>query len=527
MQRVKRCLKGFARDQNLKPAPRSRRRRSNAETAEHTKKDFVARTGLALLIAATLLPRQAAAHIGSPDVFLDGRAGPYRVLVTVRPPYAVPGVADVEILTTSPDVKRVRIVPLPLSGAGAQFAPVPDVAAPAPDDPRLFVGHLWMMTAGAWQVRITIEGDRGEGSLAVPVPTLPQATLAMTVAIRGLLFALMLLLCAGFIAIVSAMVREARLDEGETPGAAARRRGRIAAGVAACITVAAVFFGNWWWTAEASSYSRYVYKPLQANPVVTPDGRLRLELRDPGWIATRRLDDLVTDHGHLMHLFVVSPALDRLWHLHPDEVKTGAFERQLPEMPAGDYALFADLVHATGLSETVTGTLSIAAMHGVPLAGDDSSWSESEPTVGVARRNADEEDRSENMIDGGRIVWIRDATPLVTKRLTMFTFRVEDAGGQPAADLELYMGMPGHAVFVKRDRRVFAHVHPSGSAPMAAMEIAMPAGGSSDPHPQHAPSVPATVSFPYGFPEPGDYRIFVQVKRRGRIHTGAFDASVR
>ena len=66
---------------------------------------------------------RAAAHIGSPDVFLDGTAGPYRVLVTVRPPYAVPGVADVEILTTSSDVKEVRIVPLPLSGPGAQFAP--------------------------------------------------------------------------------------------------------------------------------------------------------------------------------------------------------------------------------------------------------------------------------------------------------------------------------------------------------------------------------------------------------------------
>ena len=38
-------------------------------------------------------------------------------------------------------------------------------------------------------------------------------------------------------------------------------------------------------------------------------------------------------------------------------------------------------------------------------------------------------------------------------------------------DLELYMGMPGHAMFVRRDRRVFAHVHPSGSAPMAALEI--------------------------------------------------------
>ena len=57
---------------------------------------------------------------------------------------------------------------------------------------------------------------------------------------------------------------------------------------------------------------------------------------------------------------------------------------------------------------------------------------------------------------------------------------------------------------------------------MAALQIAMP---SSDPHAGHN-AAPSTVSFPYGFPEPGDYRIFVQVKRSGAVQTGVFDVSV-
>ena len=38
--------------------------------------------------------------------------------------------------------------------------------------------------------------------------------------------------------------------------------------------------------------------------------------------------------------------------------------------------------------------------------------------------------------------------------------------------------------------------------------------------------LPATVTFPYGFPRPGEYRIFVQVKRGGTIETAVFNAQV-
>jgi hypothetical protein len=460
------------------------------------------RTLLLLVAAAATFSPPLLAHIGSPDVFLEGMAGPHRIFVTIRPPYAIPGVADVEVLTTDDDAREVRIVPLPLTGPGAQFAPVPDVATRSSGDPRLFTGQLWMMTAGAWQVRVTVVGHRVTGELSVPVPTLPHATLAMNPGLGVLLSGLMLLLCAGFVAIVAAVVREAGVEPGSAITQLRRRRGRLAGTIAAVFVAAVVFLGNMWWGAEATAYARYVYKPLEAEPRVE-DGRLQIDLRDPGWLLSRRLDDLVADHGHPMHLFVVSPGLDRLWHLHPRELRTGTFEHPLPPMPAGRYELFADLVHRSGISETVTASFDTGALEGVPLAGDDSAW----PAPAA-----------------GRIIWEQEGHPLTARQLTRFTFRVEDGHGQPAHDLELYMGMPGHAVFVRKDRGVFAHVHPSGSAPMAAVQLATAAGSPS--HADHSQALPPVVSFPYGFPQPGEYRIFVQIKRAGRVETAAFDAQV-
>jgi len=482
---------------------------------------------LLALVLLVAVPRIASAHVGSPDVFVDTQAGPYRLFVTVRPPNAIPGNAEVEIVAPDGGIDRLRVAPLPLTGPGARFAPAPDVAAPAPGQTNVFTANLWMMSAGAWQVRIDAEGSRGAGAAAVPVPTLPQTTLRMNRALGALLAVLLALLASGLVAIVAAVARDATLPAGAVPDARAQRRGRLVGTIAAAVVAAVVVLGDWWWTAEAANYSRYVYKPLTADTSVSREGILSLSLRDPGWISLRRVDDLVPDHGHAMHLFVVSPSLDRLWHLHPQERTPGKFEQSLPRLDAatldgGRYDMFADVVHASGISETVTATLAGSGVGGHDLEGDDSAWRLERPLASD----------TSPLAGGGRMVRAHGREPLHPRTLTLLTFRVEDADGAPAGDLELYMGMPGHAIIIRRDRSVFAHVHPSGSAPMAAMETgqrALAAASGTPPpmeHQHHVAALPPTITFPYGFPVVGDYRIFVQVKRHGNIETGAFDVPV-
>ncbi len=218
-----------------------------------------------LLLSLLLLigmSTEALAHVGSPDVYYEGDAGPYKLFVTVRPPEAIPGVADLQIRAEVNDIKQLRIVPLPLTGEGARFAPVPDVATPLPEDPQTFSGHLWMMTAGAWQVRILAEGARGPGEMSVPVPTLPQRTRGMQAALVALLVVLLAVLLLGLISIAGAAAGEAKLEPGQNPTAEMTKQARRVMAVTALFLLLAVIGGARWWQVEAARYDEYIYRPL-------------------------------------------------------------------------------------------------------------------------------------------------------------------------------------------------------------------------------------------------------------------------
>jgi hypothetical protein len=515
-----------------------------------------------LLPLFLLAAASAFAHVGSPDVFYESNAGPYKLLVTIRTPTVIPGVAQIEVRDASNEVERMRIVPTPLTGPGAKFAPIPDVAQRSKDDPHFFTGSLWMMTAGSWQVRVTAEGAKGTGQLSVPVPALASSTKRMQGPIGIVLAFLGVFLLVGAVSIVGAGVRESQLEPGVVPDAAHVRRSWYVMIATAALLVVAIYFANSWWNSEATRYDRYIFKPLQMSATLESGDRLTLRLSDPGWLRMRKVDDLIPDHNHLMHLYVISlPNMDRVWHLHPELVEsspapapkfaanarpeTRAFlsaeesngeavlSQNLPPMPAGRYALYGDIVHSDGLPETLVTELNLPAVAGHPLQGDDAGGSG--PPISAADFNR----TVAQLPDGWRMVWDRDPGPLHARRATSFRFRLEDAQGKPAQDMELYMGMPGHAAFVRDDRSVFAHIHPSGSVPMASLGLTQNSGGDASMagmshgmmgHNMMGHSMtealPAEVSFLYGFPKPGDYRIYVQVKHGGTVETGVFDARV-
>src|SRR5207249_365252 len=79
--------------------------------------------------------------------------------------------------------------------------------------------------------------------------------------------------------------------------------------------------------------------------------------------------------------------------------------------------------------------------------------------------------------DGGRMVWEQAGLALKAGQISWFRFRIEDAQHKPAEGLEPYMGMAGHAEFVRSDLSVFAHIHPAGSVPMASLMMAQKDSG--------------------------------------------------
>src|SRR5258708_35529388 len=115
-----------------------------------------------------LVPLSLFAHVGSPDVYYQGQAGPYTVQITIRPPQVIPGVAAIEVRGISAGISQGEILPLQMVGPGAKLAPTADEAHGLSNDPQLFTGKLWIMERGSWKVQIRLDASKGKVEPSVP-----------------------------------------------------------------------------------------------------------------------------------------------------------------------------------------------------------------------------------------------------------------------------------------------------------------------------------------------------------------------
>jgi hypothetical protein len=458
-------------------------------------------------------------HVGSKDVFETVDAGPYRLFVTVRPPTVIPGVAEVEVRVSGAGAAALQITPLPLTGEASKHPPSADKMTVSKDDPAFFTGGVWLMATGSWQVRFEVDGAAGRQVASVAVPAVAISTLKMERGMGLALAALGLFLFVAMAGLVAAAVREARLAPTVAPDEERRRRGLSAMAIAVVVMGLMVWGGAKWWNVEAADYAGHVFRPLQSSAQLNGsvlDLMVTAIAPEPSRGSKGRSNqDFLADHGKLIHLYAIrQPEMDVALHLHPEMVAAGDFRMTLPPMPAGRYTLFGDVVHASGFPETLVTTLEVPAGTGVgALRADDALATPAPVSAGVMGTTY-------KLPDGYSMVWDAPASLTATTAYT-FRFRLLGQDGRPASGMEPYLGMAGHAAFVKADGTVFAHTHPDGSAAMPAMDLAN-AGMGSMPM-----TVGAEVGFPYGFPTAGRYRIFVQMKHAGVVETGVFDAVVQ
>jgi len=532
-----------------------------------------------------LMPLTVLGHVGSPNVFFDGHAGPYPVRVIIRPPAALPGIAQVDVRVNDGTVTNVFLQAAAWD-SGAEGASTLVRATHVAGETNLFNAALWLLRSGSYSVRVEVEGAQGKGTAVVPLNAAAFQAPKMSPLMIGGLVLIGAIVFAAAVWLTGAAARDSTLAPGALPMPHDRNRAHIAALTSAFLIFGVIYAcAMRWQSMDREFRNNALYKPLPVTATIRTNGDLRLlhlaSTRDG--VGPNNWDTLVADHGKLMHLFLLrEPDLNAFAHLHPVRRDANNFEGVLPSLPQGSYQLYAEVTHENGLSETLIASLPVPAAAGAPpqlmnasnmlnevvclsvvpsatnspfaLDADD-SWH-----IGQSSGQANDA----QLMGGGKMRFQGDGK-LIANRETSLRFSVFNADGTPAV-VQPYMGMLGHAVVRRSDGAVFTHLHPVGTISMAAQEMlsrrepgtsaeriatssspSRATNGSAGPATNGSPgrtingspgraatgdpiattsSSTNEVAFPYAFPRPGNYRLWVQVRTAGRVLTGVFDVDV-
>jgi hypothetical protein len=532
------------------------------------------------------------AHVGSPGVIYQGKAGPYTIMVNINPPDVIPGTATASVYIDNQLVSHVYMQPVYWS-VGDKGSPKADEAFLVKGTPGQYQGVIWLMQSGIASIRITIDGPLGKGSTIIPVMANSTAQRTMPASLDWLLAGLGFLLVIFMVTTIGASVTDGMQEPGADQQYSTNKK-YWAMAVATVVLLMILYGGSYWWNSWANRYSRFMYKsPLTHSSVLMNGSQMVLHLNiDTAWTRKnqRYMSFLVPDHGKLMHLFLIKQGTDDVFaHLHPSRIDSVDYEVKLPDLPEGSYLVFGDVVRWSGFTETFKDTVFIPKKFEKPITPkmlytnsgtlfrdpDDtyiitnSVNDNKNPLTGKISIVCGKPGTEMKLSDGSTATWQHVAnTPFEANQIYPLTFLIKDPSGKPAK-LQPYMGMTGHAVVMKYDGSVYVHLHPVGTYSMASQDIIQSRINSNG----KIPSLPdakhfrdsidqvitkiramtedernaylnvgmkdmkgmampgmsndGLVAFPYAFPSPGNYRIWVQTKRDGKILNSAFDAVVQ
>ena len=212
------------------------------------------------------------------------------------------------------------------------------------------------------------------------------------------------------------------------------------------------------------------------RPVDAPAGQFAFQVTGPDNRAVTAYD---VAHDKRMHLIVARRDLSGFRHVHPDLAPDGTWRVDTPLAGPGQWRAFADFTPTGGEPLTLGVDLTVpGALTERPLPAPATSTT----------------------VDGYTVTLAGEPQPGRTSPLTLTISR----NGQPVTDLEPYLGAYGHLVALRRGDLAYLHVHPEGA----------PGDGRTRPGPD--------VTFFAEVPSVGSYRLYLDFRHGGRVHTAEF-----
>ncbi|MFF8693769.1 hypothetical protein ACF08W_16355 [Streptomyces sp. NPDC015144] len=193
----------------------------------------------------------------------------------------------------------------------------------------------------------------------------------------------------------------------------------------------------------------------------------------------RKVTAYQREHGKELHLILASTDLTQYRHLHPVRAADGTWSTPVELPEAGGYRVFADFTPAGKKAGNLT------------LGADLAVSGAYRPAALPAPAAVAEVDGYRVVLDGGlRAGQAGELKPSISRN------------GRPVTDLEPYLGAYGHLVALRSGDLAYLHVHPNEGGPGPV------------------------VSFTATAPSAGTYRLFLDFKHGGKVHTAAFTVPV-